>query len=47
MNYKEEIVKLINSISQEHVLQFFYSLLRVATSDIERYEKMISSLFTE
>jgi len=47
MNYKDEIIKMINTISQEHVLQFFYSLLRVATSDIELYEKMISSLLTK
>ena len=39
MNYKEEIIKIVNNMTQENLLQFFYSMLRVATSDVERYEK--------
>ena len=33
MDYKKEIIEIVNSISQEYLLQFFYSLLRAYTSD--------------
>ena len=45
MDYKEEIIKMVNSITQESVLQFFYSLLRVATDNESEYERLLSSVF--
>ena len=42
MDYREEIIKLVTVITQENVLQFFYSLLRVATSDLEGFEESLS-----
>ena len=33
MNYIEEINNILEKVDQEHILMFFYSLLRVATSD--------------
>ena len=42
MNYQEEIINMVRSITQESILQFFYSLLRVAASDPEGYERLLS-----
>lgn len=44
MNYKEEIIKLIDTITQDNLLQFFYALLRVATSDPDAYDAALSSM---
>lgn len=50
MNYREEIIKMIDKIDHEHVIQFFYALLRVVTSDPDRYEEsfaLLGNLFSE
>ena len=47
MNYREEAVKLLNSIKQESIVKFFYSLLRVVTSNPERYEESFNELLSE
>ena len=44
MDYKEEIITMVNSITQEEVLHFFYVLLRVATSDEDGYNGAVQSL---
>ena len=46
MNYKEEIVTMVNAITQEEVLHFFYVLLRVATSDAAGYDGAVKQLTT-
>lgn len=38
MNYKKEIIKMVNSINQEKLLKMFYSMLRVATSEPDMEE---------
>ena len=35
MNYRDEIIAILNTIEQESILKFFYSLIRFAVSDAE------------
>lgn len=44
MDYREEIINIINGIAQEHTLRFFYAMLRVVTSDPDSYEESIATL---
>lgn len=38
MNYKEEIIKIVNSMDKEETLRLIYAMLKVISSDPEDHE---------
>ena len=48
MNYQDEIIKIVRTITQEPVLRFFYSFIRTVTADPDNEDvvKYIVQLFS-
>ena len=41
MKYRDEIKKILDTIEQENILRFIYSLLKVAADNPDQYEDLL------
>ena len=44
MNYQDEIIKIVRTITQEHILRFIYSILRIVSENLNDYECVFQNL---